>query len=164
MEGPRRYTRPHRKESRSLSGNISVPTRPMETRPNNSFSPHKYHSEISASKTRKTNERSIFHATQEHSRHVGGGTAGLKAGLGAARLHHSRRREFCCLEPGAGGGTRTPRGGRKPPPGAAAGLRYFSGALRGEDSGGAGYPELRRDKRGEISALALFLEGIFDVM
>lgn len=29
---------------------------------------------------------------------------GFEAGLGAAGSHHSRRREFCCLEPGAGGG------------------------------------------------------------
>lgn len=79
---------------------------------------------------------------------MGGGTAGLKAGLGAARLHHSRRREFCCLEPGAGGRTGTPRGGSQATTWCCGGSQIFSlaRAWRGRILAGPDIQSFERDQ------------------
>lgn len=78
--------------------------------PNNSLSPHSslastHFSDRNIQEKRKRDKRKIDERSNSNARQAGM-WAGLVVWSGPrpARVHHSRRREFCCLEPGAGGG------------------------------------------------------------
>ncbi|KAG8158332.1 hypothetical protein KVR01_012093 [Diaporthe batatas] len=86
----------------------------VQTLPSN---PHKHLTRarpIPRGQERSTSGQYFMQHNREHRQALWGeGMRVWKRAWGAARLHHSRRREFCCLEPGAGGtgSTRDTKGG-----------------------------------------------------